>query len=82
MVPNDMCYLSGLSCSKADLHNVNFLTHVLVSNFHERIWVVIVGLKSFILLKSKQYSKRIIYFFLKKLLLEFSLSPGLKLTGF
>ena len=48
-----------------------------------RIWAQILGLTSSILWKSKQNSKRIVYFFLKnKLLLEFSLNPVLKLTSF
>ena len=41
------------------------------------------GINKFYPLKSKQYSKRILSLFLKKkLLLEFSLNPGLKLTSF
>ena len=55
----------------------------LVPALQGMISVVILGLTSFFLGKSKQYVKRIVYLFLekKKILLEFLLSSGLKLTS-
>ena len=82
--PSGISPSSGPSCSKALFianSGLTFQPMVLFPTLQRRKWAASLELTSFIIWKSKQCFKWIVHLFLKKkLLLEFSLNPGLKLT--